>query len=247
MARTKLTSGQAASAASKVVPDPREPVVPPHEDAAPWDEEGPGDVVDLESAASTMADEALAKPARSKSAVAAQKQSTPNPSRGWGGVIEHAFTIDPESLYQRLYDELRLGDDATEYGAVLHAADRAEQNAIDATRLARHAKLEDEQVSRKVDERLEVLRTTAKNELEKEVADSFDEKLKKTTKKAPTIQDITDRMQANWPDEYNSLSRRKEEMHGVLRVCEGIESMWRSRCATLRVILERVAPSRPRG
>lgn len=239
MARTKLSSGQAAVAASKVVPDPSAPVVPPHEEVAPWDADAEEVDVDAPPVAAT-------KPARTKTASADVAPAQAPTSRGWGAVIEHAFAIEPEALYQRLYDELRLGDDATEYGAVLAACDRAEQNALDAVRLARHAKLEDEAVARKANERLEVLRSAAKTELEAEVAASYDEKLKKTTKKAPTIQDIEDRVVANWPDEFESVSRRKGEMHGVLRITEGLESSWRSRCATLRMILERVAPSRPR-
>lgn len=240
MARTKLSSGKAAEVAASVVPDPSAVPAPPHEDVAPWDEEAE----DVDVSAPT---EAEAKPARTKTTAPKAERSTsmPTESRGWGGVIEHAFTLDPEPLYRRLYEDLRLGDEATEYGAVLAACDRAEQNTIDALRLARHAKLEDESVSRKANERLEVLRTAAKRELVAEVEASKDEK-GKPSMRAPTIQDIEDRVVANWPDEFASLSRRKEEMHGVLRVCEGLESSWRSRCATLRAILERVAPSRPR-
>lgn len=249
MGRTKMSSGRAAEVASSVVPNPAAPVVPPHEadvviEEAPWDAAAEEVSLDDDFAKHNAPESirtAAASPARSKST------ATPaGEKRGWGGVIEHAFSIDPQELYQRLYEELRLGDGATEYGVVLAAADRAEQNAVDAVRLARHAKLEDEAVSRKIEERLEVLRSAAKKELDQEVIDSYDEKLKKTTKKAPTIQDIADRVQANWPDEYNSASRRKEEMHGVLRICEGIAESWRSRCATLRGILERVAPVRPR-
>lgn len=230
MARTKISAGKTARAAADVIPDPKDSLAPPVEardEPAPWEEEA------HDAQQPEVAPSAVVKGAKF-------------PELGWGAVIEHALTIDPVEVYQRLYDDLRLGDNATEYGAVLAACDRAEQNSVDAVRLARHAKLEDERVGRVVGERLEVLRTAARRELEKEVADSYDDKLKKTTKRAPTIQDVEDRVVANWPDESASLNRRKAEMHAALRIAEGLADSWRSRCATLRAILERVAPSRPR-
>lgn len=223
--RKKLSSGDAAAAA--IIPDPSLAPAPPHEErgADPWDAAVEVPLEDLK---------------------ARRVPSVPvSNGKGWGYVVETIVSIDPELEYQRLYEALTLGDNATEYGAVLDACNRAEQNCVDATRLVRHAKLEEGIVDRKVGEKLEVLRTTARTELMKEVEDSRDAK-GKSSMRAPTLGDVEDRMMANWPDEYAQHKRRKEEIHAALRTVESLETAWRSRCATLRAIMERVAPSRPR-
>jgi hypothetical protein len=155
----------------------------------------------------------------------------------WGQVVTSIYDIDIQATYRRLTDDLSLGDGATEYGAVLAAMDAAERNAFDASRLYRHAKLEEDRVTMEVDKKLEILRSSSRAELDKEKSDGI-------RSKAPTLQDIEDRMIASWPDDVAKHRQKIAEIHGAARVIEDLAGLWRSRCATLRVICERVTPNR---
>lgn len=149
----------------------------------------------------------------------------------WGLVIADVFNMDVHKTYKRLEKELTLGDASTEYGSVLHAVDQSARNLFEAARLSRKAKLVDQQFSDELDKRLEVLRTSAQAALE-------EEKAKGQRSKAPTIQDIKDRMLASWPDEVTSITTRKEEMHGAFRSIEALELAWRERNQSLRTMAQ---------
>lgn len=263
MGRIKVTPGMAAKGAASVIPDPSRKEAPPKEEHAadPWDadafeaeqqrlaEAEPhmqvtdldtddaalGERVEIDAVPEASAPKRVRVPSSGSTVIprAPAQQTT----GGWGAMVETVYDLDPHPLYTRLYNELTMGEGATEYGAVLAACDRAEQNRIDACRLARFTKLEDERVEYEIKKRMEVLRTTARTELDQEKAEG-------KRSKAPTIQDIEDRVVANWPDQVESDRRRVAEMHGVLRAVEGLEDAWKSRCHTLRAIMERVAPPR---
>ena len=162
---------------------------------------------------------------------------TPQVSTPWGGIVSDYSTIDVASTYTRLKSALTLGDGATEYGHILAAMDAAERNCLDASLLARAAKLEEQRVDRECQELLEVLRTQARNELELEKAAG-------TRSKAPTIQDIDDRMTANWTVRVRGLKRSMEEMHGARAICDALVDSWDSRAQTLRTMAQRYAPTR---
>lgn len=147
----------------------------------------------------------------------------------WGLVITDVFHLDVHKTYQRLVDELSLGDNSTEYGSVLHALDQSARNLFEAARLARKAKLEDQQFGVDLDKELEVLRSAASAALERDKKDGL-------RSKAPTIKDIEDRMLASWPDQMTSIKKRREEMHGAMRSIEALEVAWRERCQALRVL-----------
>lgn len=156
----------------------------------------------------------------------ADKDRHPMP---WGLVISDVFHLNVHETYSRLSAELTLGDQATEYGSVLRAVDQSARNLFDAARLARRAKLEDEKFAAELDMEREVLRSAAQSELEVE-------KAKGLRSKAPTIQDINDRMLANWPDKVTLINARKQEMHGALRAIEALQEAWRDRCQALRTL-----------
>lgn len=163
--------------------------------------------------------------------------AAPARADGWGTIITTIRGIDVATMYQRLYDELVLGEGVNEYGLILYALDRADRNIVDAERLVRAAKLEQERVDRNVAIELEVLRTTARKELEAEKAAG-------TRSKAPTLDDIKDRMTANWPTKMGEVSGPSEEIHGVRSVCEKLEVAWRSRSQSLRAMADRYASRR---
>lgn len=155
----------------------------------------------------------------------------------WGTIIESVYDLDIVETYKRLTSTLSLGQNATAYGAVLPALDAAESNYFDAVRLMRAAKLMDEEIKREVDKEIEILRSNARDELEREKAEG-------KRSKAPTLQDIEDRLIANWPKKSSDLRRKAGEMHGTLRACEGLIDAWKSRASTLRMIAEKVSPNR---
>jgi hypothetical protein len=161
----------------------------------------------------------------------------PSTGSGWSSVVTSIVGLDVRATYQRLYDELVLADGVNEYGAILYALDRADRNIVDAERLVRAAKLEQERVDRNVAIELEVLRTTARKELEAE-------KVAGTRSKAPTLDDIADRMTANWPSKMAEVKAPSEEIHAVRSVCEKLEVAWRSRSQSLRSMADRYAARR---
>lgn len=150
-------------------------------------------------------------------------------SRGkWGVVIESVEEIEPAALYKDLVALLRIADGATDYGTVHHAMNDAEYNAFRAGKLARAAKLEEERVDRVCEQELEVLRTTARKQLEAEKGG-----------KKPTLQEVEDQMMragTGWPGLVAGLNRRKSEAHAQRGTCDHLETSWRSRCNTLRVM-----------
>lgn len=220
MGRRLMGTGVGAERARAIVPQIGTEEAPPHE---PHIEvaEMTGDDIETNAAA-----HAALEIGRSRA------------SGKWGSVTTTIITVGPPlAAYERLRAELSLGDGATQYGEILKSADRAELNMLDASRLHRAARLEEEDTRHEVSKQEEILRSAARTELEKE-------KAKGERSKAPTIQDLTDRMLANWPDQMDALRRKKDEIHGVVAVTETLENAWRSRAATLREMLARYAPTR---
>ena len=154
----------------------------------------------------------------------------------WGMVITDVFKLDVHATFKQLSTDLELGTGATEYGTVLAAVDRSARNLFRAACLARAAKLEDLNFAASLDVRLEVLRTAAVQALEQD-------KRAGVRSKAPTLQDIEDRMLSAWPDEVRDLRNRKEKMHGAFRAIEALEVAWRERCQALRVIAQQFKSS----
>jgi hypothetical protein len=157
-------------------------------------------------------------------------------AKPWGGIIRHVYDIDIEATYQQLNADLTLGDRVTDYGTVLQALDVSSRNAVLAARLVRAAKLEDDRVGGQAQEHEEHLRRHARAELEREKAGL---KAKGGAVKAPTIQEVEDRIIAAFPDEVFATRRRRAEMHGALRSMEALEKAWWERCHALRKIAER--------
>jgi hypothetical protein len=184
-----------------------------------------------EAAAASSEDRWAGNPEEPQVQAAAEPALKDRHPMPWGLVIADVFSLDVHKTFKRLEAELSLGDRATEYGTLLHAVDASARNLFDAARLSRKAKLEDEKFSGELDKRLEVLRSAAITELEKERDAGI-------RSKAPTIKDIDDRMLASWPDEMTSIRSRKAEMHGAFRAIEELAIAWRDRCQSLRTMAD---------
>lgn len=167
--------------------------------------------------------------------VSADDTPLPIEPSAFGALIESVVTIDVASTFEVL--TMGLQEELTEFANVLGALGRADHYYIEAVKLARAAKLEEQRVDRDMSEELEVIRTAARDELETEKAAG-------KRSKAPTIQDVDDRMMSNWPTRMHELRRRSEEHHAARAIAEGLETAWRSRAASLRSIMDRYAPTR---
>lgn len=164
-------------------------------------------------------------------APAPRSTGTGHPSLQWGFVVETIYRIDPRHDYDRLTTALAQGEGITEYGVVLGALDAAERNAFDAKRLYAAARVERERVLHAIATEREVLRTAARDSLEAEKAAG-------TRSKAPTLDDIKDRMVADYGDKVMELKLRETEITEAVGVIEQLVDSWRSRAASLRAALE---------
>lgn len=184
-----------------------------------------------------------ALPARQPAAAAPSKEKKPWEERGpWGVVVEDIVRMDVKGTYDRLVKALRLGDGPLAEPAVIRAALKdAESNAFEAGKLARFAKLEQERVDRLCNREMEILRTSARTELERERKEAKKEATKGKEASAGRItnQELDDKVMASWPDLYERLSARKDEAHAVRGTCENLYERWESRAATLRALNER--------
>lgn len=228
MARRMVSQGTSIGSqrAAELFPTP-EPAPPPHEEH----EHDDG------AYTQEMTEEFSEEQAEVQARIDAERAESSAIAAMWGPVVETITRIDVAAVQERLYRELTLGDGVTEYGAILHALDAADRNIVDAARLERAAKLEQQRVDREVNIELEVLRTAARNELEREKAEG-----KKS--KAPTIEEVSDRMLNNWPTKVSQLEDQTHQIHAVRAVCETLTQAWRSRASSLRAMADRYAPRR---
>lgn len=209
--RKRVDPAEAAEKALELVPDPSAPTAPDLEER----------VADLSGDVppSTRVDALHAGP--------------------WGAVIDSVISVDPARLFGRLRESLSLKNpgDALTYQVVAIALEEADRSYFDAVLLTRAAKLEEQQVEREIQERMEVLRTSARASVEKEKRDVAKETGSKATGKA-TLEEVLDRCRANWPDEMQSLERRRDEQHAARAVCEELATAWRSRASSLRELVQ---------
>lgn len=185
-------------------------------------------------AASTALDEFLHG---SKKAAAVPAKKAPEIDDRWGHVVETVFDLDPVTLAERLTSELSLGSDASDYGSLRAAVDRAASNLYDAKRLERAAKLEEVRYVEQVAPELELLRSAAREEL-------LEERVKGTG--AITKDQIRDKMIQSWPDQVRSMEMRKAKLHAATRVFEGLVDAWNHRNSQLKTMMERASLGRPR-
>lgn len=206
--RRKASSGEAAARASELIPDP----------GANGGIEAPPKEVAKEPA-STRVD------------------APPSTGGGpWGSIIDAVLTVDPETTFRTLRDELALEVEHTSYASVAAALDVADRRYFEASLLVRAAKLEEQKVDREIEMRMEVLRTAAREEIEKAKREAAKETGSKAMGKA-TAEEVRDRCRANWPDEVTSLERRSEEYHAARAVTEELATAWRSRASSLRELV----------
>lgn len=161
----------------------------------------------------------------------------PSSARGpWGTIIDSVISVDPEVAFARLTRELSLNSDHTSYAHVAQALDLADRRHFEAVTLMRSAKLEEQRIDRETEMRLEVLRSSARREVEEEKRKAAEAAKSKSMGKA-TLEEVRDRCYASWPDEMSSIERRREEYHAARALTEELAVSWRSRAASLRELI----------
>lgn len=146
------------------------------------------------------------------------------------------LTVVPEESFERLRSGLTLGADHVSYACVAAALDSADRLYFEAVTLVRAAKLEEQRVDREIEMRLEVLRTQARADVEKDKRAAILAAGSKAVGNA-TIEEVKDRCRSNWPDEMSSLERRRDEHHAARGVAEELATAWRSRAVSLRELV----------
>lgn len=206
--RRRVTAAEAASRAAELIPDPGVFVPPPVEERE-----------------------------ESESAEDVPPGLSFEPSHGpWGTIIDSIISVDPERTFLRLRAELSLDSEHVNYASVAAALDLADRRYFEASTLVRAAKLEEQRVDREIEMRLEVLRTQARADVEKDKRAAILAAGSKAVGNA-TIEEVKDRCRSNWPDEMSSLERRRDEHHAARGVAEELATAWRSRAASLRELV----------
>lgn len=158
------------------------------------------------------------------------KVSVPRPNAQWGAVIDSIYNLDVQRTYQQLVEELALAEDERSVGHIIKAANVADMRAYEARRLVRAAKLESEKVQHQIDVELGTMREQARSELQEERREG-------KRSKAPTLEEVADRVRKRWPDRYRRLNEERSKMHGAVRACEGLEESWRGRAQRLQALM----------
>lgn len=151
----------------------------------------------------------------------------------WGMVVEDVYRLDVWPVYERLRDGLRDGD-GNEYATVLRALDRASQNLFNAYRLHGAAILEAAREEREADAEMEILRTTARAELQAEAASG-------KRKGVVTKDEVADRCLANWPEQARALLGRRERAKQTAEIMGGLVEAWKRRHQALDAKARRAA------
>ena len=156
----------------------------------------------------------------------------------WAGLVDVVLDIaSPAALYRTLVDDLTIEDGALDYATVRQAVERAARNYYEAKRLERAAKLHEKEYTLSTEKRIEVLRSTALEELRKN---------RKAGEGAITKQMIRFKMLENWPAEFSTIEKRTAKLHAAVRTFEGLSEAWNHRNSQLKIMLERVSLGRTR-
>ena len=154
----------------------------------------------------------------------------PRPNSQWGAVIDEVFRLDVRKVYATLTQELAVDWNSISFGSLYEMANAADGRAFEAARLARAAKVEEGRVRDEAEGQLAALREAARTALALE-------KKEGKLARAPSKDDVEDRVRRLWPDKYRKIRDELAKMHGATRACEQLLISWRDRSRTLREML----------
>ena len=145
-------------------------------------------------------------------------------------MVEEVFRIEVRKTYETLTRELSVKLNTLNFGEFYQMSNAADGRAFEAARLARAAKLEEGRVRNAADGQLATMRDAVRREL-------LEEKKDGKLLRAPTKDDVEDRVRRRWPDRHRNIRDELAKMHGATRACEELLVSWRERSRTLRSML----------
>lgn len=161
-----------------------------------------------------------------------REQAIPMPNPQWGAVVDEVYRIEVRKTYETLTRELAVGWEtvSSSFGLLYQMSNAADGRAYEAARLARAAKLEESRVRNEADGQLATMRDSVRREL-------LEEKKEGKLLRAPSKDDVEDRVRRRWPDRHRKIRDELAKMHGATRACEELLVSWRERSRTLRSML----------
>jgi len=145
-------------------------------------------------------------------------------------IMEKVIVEDPLGTYERLEEQLRIGEDRSDRGVLLRALDSAESNARLAHRLFISAKLERERYELNNKIIFGAMREAANRVLQREKHEGL-------RNKQITEEDLETMSAQLFPDEYEEQSIRRKKAELLVKSMENLADLWRQRCSALEVML----------
>lgn len=145
-------------------------------------------------------------------------------------IQEHAFVDDVEGTWQKLEEQLRVGEDRSDRGVLLRALDNAETNARLAHRLWMTGKYEQTRYETTNKIVFGAMRDAATKVLQKEK----DQKLRS---KQITEEDVETMSALLFPDEYEAQTLRRRKVELMVKSLENLNELWLKRCSALETML----------
>lgn len=144
-------------------------------------------------------------------------------------VVERLFHVDIGRDYDRIESDMTIGEKRTDYGTLMAALDRAEDNARIAHKLYITAKLERERAEMNADTVEAPMRDKAIRELEAEKEGG--------RKKQITEGDVNARIAEKWPDEYRSNREQRAKLKLAEEHLLRLADLLVQRCRSLNTML----------
>lgn len=154
----------------------------------------------------------------------------PGIPKGIRGIVESVFEIDFQKEWKRLHKDLTLGEERTDYGHVVTALDRAEDNARVAHQLYICIRVEYDRY--KIDS--EVVESGMRSEANARLQS---EKESKARAKTITEADIRGEMARCFPDEFRTVEIERSRFRGTVDQAEQLFKRWANRSFALQAIL----------
>lgn len=148
-------------------------------------------------------------------------------------IINSIFKMDYGEEFQRLRDNLTVGDGRTDYGTVNMALDRAQDNAFDAYNLFLSAKRDYERYT--IDRK--IIWATMRDEAH---AILQAEKKAGDRNKTITDDDVQAKMAELHPDEFRHVEMQEREFKLAVDAAENLSERWAKKSADLNTMLHKL-------
>jgi hypothetical protein len=161
-------------------------------------------------------------------------------------IVTSVFDMpDPDQEFKKLREELELSKvrpSQASYGVVVDALDVAEINAQRAVELVVNFELVTSAFEEDILAVSGPLRERAKEQLEKEKLEAYEQAKAQIGSKAPTGKqitndDITAAVSSMFPDEARAVAHRKAQAKGALEAAKSLAERWKERARDLRAMV----------